>query len=81
VVTGPVRQRLVNIVSNRPDGIPRGELMDALYAGDPDGGPEHASTVAVLISLANKQMASQGFRIVSDRGPGARYRLVRVNGP
>jgi hypothetical protein len=79
VVTGPVRQRIVDIVANRPDGITRGELIDAVYAGDVDGGPDTPNTVSVLIHLANQQLSRQGYRIESAwRGPGGRYRLVRI---
>lgn len=48
-VTGPVRRRLVEIIANRPDGITRSELMDLLYADDPDGGPEWVNGIWVLI--------------------------------
>jgi hypothetical protein len=74
-----VRQRIVNLVADRPDGITRGELLDLVYADDPNGGPDNPNTISVLIKHANEELAAQGFRIEPAwLGPGARYRLVRV---
>jgi hypothetical protein len=77
-VTGPVRRRLVDIIANHPNGIARGELMDLLNADDADGGPDCAGTISVMVLHANRQLRSQGWRIVSQRGPGARYRLEPI---
>ena len=82
VVHGPVRQRIVDLIANRPDGITRGELLDLVYADDPNGGPDNPNTISVLIKHANKELAAQGFRIEPAwLGRGARYRLVRVAEP
>jgi hypothetical protein len=79
VVHGPVRQRIVDAIANRPDGITRGEILDLVYADDPDGGPANPNTVSVLIKHANAELAGQGFRISPAwLGRGARYRLVRI---
>ncbi len=80
VVSGSVRQRLVNIVADRPDGIAIGDLVDQVYADDPDGGPVTAPrSVNVMIHKANKQLRAQGYQIQSMwLGRGARYHLVRV---
>jgi hypothetical protein len=78
-VHGPVRQRIVDPIANRPDGITRSEIIDLVYAGDPNGGPENPNTVSVLIHCANQQLAQQGYRIEAAwRGRGGRYRLVRI---
>jgi hypothetical protein len=78
-VHGPVRQAIVDIIANRPDGITRAEILATVYAGDIDGGPDCENTVSVLIHLANQELKEQGFRILPAwRGRGARYRLVRV---
>jgi hypothetical protein len=77
-VHGPVRQRIVDAIANRPDGITRAELLDVVYAADINGGPENPNTIAVLIKHANAELAAQGYRIEpSWRGRGARYRLVQ----
>ena len=78
-VTGPIRRRLVDIVSNRADGITRAELISALYSDDPNGGPASDNIIAVMAYHANKQLRSQGYRInVAWRGRGARYHLTKL---
>jgi len=81
VVTGSVRQRLVNIIGGRPDGIEIYDLVGAVYADDPDGGPVTAPrSVNVMIHQANKQLAAQGYQIKSMwLGRGARYRIVKID--
>jgi hypothetical protein len=75
----PVRQRIVDSIANRPDGITRNEILDLVYGGDPNGGPDNPNTISVLIKHANAELAVQGFRILPAwRGRGARYRLVRI---
>jgi hypothetical protein len=74
-----VRQRIVDVIANRPDGVTRAELLDVVYADDVDGGPDNANTIAVLIKHANEDLKPQGFRIEPTwRGRGARYRLIRI---
>jgi hypothetical protein len=78
-VHGPVRQRIVDIVSNRPDGITRRELLDLVYACDPGGGPSNENVVSVIIKSANAELAHYGYRIASMwRGRGAKYRLLKM---
>jgi hypothetical protein len=77
VVHGPVRQRVVDLIANRPDGITRAELLDLVYADDPNGGPDTPNTISVLVKNANAELAALGYRIEPAwRGRGARYRLV-----
>ena len=80
VVTGPLRQRMVNILANRPDGLTINNLVDLVYADDPDGGPVTApSSLNVMAHKANKQLRAQGYQIKSMwMGRGAIYRLVRI---
>jgi hypothetical protein len=79
VVHGPVRQRIVDIIADRPDGITRGEIIATVYADDPNGGPDNPNVISVLIKHANAELAAQGFRIEPAwRGRGARYRLARL---
>ena len=79
IVSGPVRQRIVDTIANRPDGITRAELLNAVYADDVDGGPDNPNTIAVLIKHANAELAPQGYRIAPAwRGRGARYRMIRT---
>jgi hypothetical protein len=76
-VHGPVRQRIVNLVAARPDGITRDELIDLVYASDPNGGPENPNTISVLVKFANRDLARQGYQITATGGPGSRYCLKR----
>ena len=69
-IRGPVRQRLVDLVRQSPEGISRKALMERLYSSDPSGGPETANTISVLVHLANLQLMPQGWNIRSDRGGG-----------
>jgi hypothetical protein len=79
LVAGSVRQRLVNAIANRPDGITIAELMDVVYADDPSGGPETPNSLYVIKRFANRQLTPQGYRIEpTSRGAGARYRLVEI---
>jgi hypothetical protein len=78
-VHGPIRQRIVDLIASRPDGITRSEIIAVVYADDIDGGPDNPNTISVLIHHANAELAPQGFRIEPAwLGRGARYRLVRV---
>jgi hypothetical protein len=77
-VHGPVRQRIVDLIASRPDGITRHELVDVVYASDPNGGPDNDNVISVLVKLANHDLADQGYRIISDGGPGSRYHLRRL---
>jgi hypothetical protein len=80
-VHGPVRQRIVDVIADRPDGITRAELLNVVYGDDIDGGPDNPNTISVLIKHANAELAAQAYRIESTwRGPGARYRLARREG-
>jgi hypothetical protein len=76
-VHGPVRQRIVDLIANRPDGITRAELLDLVYSADPDGGPENPNTISVLVKFANRDLAPLGFHIWASGGPGSRYYLRR----
>jgi len=80
VVTGSRRQRLVDILAGRPDGVLVRDLVDLVYADDPDGGPLTAQrSLNVIAHRANTQLRSQGYQIKSMwLGRGARYRLVRI---
>jgi len=80
VVTGPLRQRMVNILAGRPDGVLVRDLVELVYADDPNGGPLTAQrSLNVIAHRANVQLRPQGYQIKSMwLGRGARYRLVRL---
>jgi hypothetical protein len=79
VVSGHIRQRIVNIVASRPDGIPTADLHSLVYAHCPNGGPS-LRNIAAVVHYANKQLRPQGYEIYpTSRGRGARYALRVFN--
>jgi hypothetical protein len=78
-VSGPVRRRIVDVIASRPNGITRPQLIQAVYGGDPNGGPLHGNVVSVLVHHANRQLRPQGYEITASRGRGGLYRLVRTH--
>jgi len=81
-VSGPIRQRVVEIVARRPDGIPVKELCNLTYADDPNGGPLTAQrSINVIVHRANDQLRKQGYQIRARwRGRGSVYELVKIKG-
>lgn len=66
---GPVKQRIYDFVSRHPEGVNRFKIMEAVYADDPDGGPESHSTIGVHIMQMNRQtLAKHGLLIRSPSG-------------
>jgi hypothetical protein len=81
-VTGTVRQRAVNLIAGRRNGISLNELIELIYADRPNGEPDFAaSSIKTTIHYANRALQPQGYRIRSTLGPGARYRLERLLPP
>jgi hypothetical protein len=78
IVGGTVRQRIVDVIASRPDGIDRESLIRIVYACDPNGGPDTPNTVSVIVHHANRVLRQQGYEITSAKGRGARYRLVQT---
>jgi hypothetical protein len=81
-VNGPVRQRVVEIVADHPDGIPIRELCNLVYSDDPNGGPLTAQrSINVIVHRANAQLAAQGYQIRARwRGRGSVYELIKIVG-
>ena len=78
-VHGPVRRRIVDILGNHPEGLTRGQLFDLTYAEDPNGGPDNNLGIRVIVSFINKELVPQGWKIQSDLGRGALYKLVKID--
>ena len=79
IVHGPVRQRIVDLIANRPHGITRSEIVATIYADDIEGGPDNPNTVSVIIKKANEELAAQGYCMSPAwLGRGARYRLIKL---
>jgi hypothetical protein len=76
-VSGPIRSRVLELVSRRPDGISIGEIVGIVYMDDPNGEPEWAeNSIKTAVYNANKELRPQGFVIRARHGPGSRYRLL-----
>jgi len=79
-VHGPVRERIVDILLRCPNGVTSGALMDAVYCGTRGGGPSSRNIMHVNIHHANVELATLGYRIITDRGgPGSLYKLVTLD--
>lgn len=60
-------------------GIPSADIMDAVYGDDPSGGPESYNVVHVMRCQIKDRLAQHGLAIKSRRGPGAIWRLEKIN--
>lgn len=69
---------ILNTVRNAKAGITIHDLVDAVYADDPNGGPLHAiNTVQGTIIQMNRRLTVSGVQIKATRlGRGALYKLV-----
>lgn len=77
-VSGRRRQALLEYVLRYPEGVTRSQILDAIYADDPDGGPENQNIVAVMVKHINDILEKQKkkVRIRGSGGPGSIYRAV-----
>ena len=74
----PVSQRLYDFVSKRPDGVNSQEIADAIYADDPDGGPDSLDAIKALIWRMNNRLKPKRLAIRGTLGRGSAYRLVAL---
>ena len=74
----PVKRRIYDFVKNHPGGSNRNQIIDAVYADDPDGGPEHAATISMHVYQMRRVLNPLGLTITSPRGRGASFRLVEI---
>lgn len=59
-----------------PAPVSNSMLMDAVYGGDPDGGPDSLNIVSVVKFHLRKKLKPLGIGISSTGGPGSTSRLV-----
>lgn len=78
-LTGAVRPRLYEYIAAHREGVTNRQVMDHLYADDPNGGPVSSNIVCVMVHHINRELASHGVAIRSRGGPGAKYRLVALS--
>lgn len=81
VYLSPMQFKIFETLLHLPNGRTINQLMNMLYAADPNGGPVHArKNVQVFIDQANKKLVYTGLAILSAR-KHVRYepfRLIRL---
>lgn len=79
-VGGKKRQLIFDYVARHPEGVTVGQIMEYVYAEDPNGGPESSNVVAVQAWHINRYLETRGapYRIRGRGGPGSIYRLYTV---
>jgi hypothetical protein len=75
-LTGMQKRMFDIVLRSGTAGISGPELMNRLYEGNPNGGPDSLNIVAVMAHAMRKQIEEFGISIVSTRGPGGTYRIV-----
>jgi hypothetical protein len=77
-ILAPKEAAVFDFVYRHP-GVTKAEIIDGVYADDPDGGPLAAyETVTAYISRANKKLIPYRLRIRASAagGPGVTYIIV-----
>jgi hypothetical protein len=69
-----VKRRIFAAIDRRP-GISADELMNVVYADDPNGGPDSRKCVHVHIHQFNKRLAREGMTIKGHTTDG--YKILR----
>jgi hypothetical protein len=57
-------------------GLTASQIMNEIYADDPNGGPESSNIVSVMVRIVNLHLEHFGLAIRGQRGPGGFYRLA-----
>lgn len=70
----PIKRRILEAVQCRP-GIGAEELRAAVWADDPNGGPECRHNLYVHIHQLNRLLAPFGVVVRAPKGAGAGYRI------
>jgi len=74
----PVKARIYEFIATHPQGVTRRQIMDAVWANDPNGGPEFENVVSVHIKHMRPALEREGVTISCARGPGATYRVKKL---
>jgi hypothetical protein len=67
------KQKILDVVRKRP-GISAEELRCAVWADDPDGGPEDRKVLHVLVAELNTLLRPLGIMV---RSQGGGYQILR----
>ena len=71
----PIHRRIYNYLLTH-QGASRSDVIAAVWAEDPNGGPEAVSTVSVHINRMNKQLREKGLQIQGNLGREGGYRIL-----
>jgi DNA-binding response OmpR family regulator len=75
----PVKRRLYQFLLDHPEGVTRRQSMDAVWADDPNGGPEFENVISVHVHRMRPTLEREGVTITCARGPGATYRVKKLS--
>jgi hypothetical protein len=75
----PVKARIYEFIATHPQGVTRRQIMGAVWADDPNGGPEFENVVSVHIKHMRPTLEREGVTISCARGPGATYRVKKLS--
>ncbi len=77
-VGGKRRQALLDYVLKHPHGVTRDQIMDHVWADDPNGGPDARTIISVMIRQINAKLRELGEpgMIRGARGAGAIYKAL-----
>lgn len=77
----PVSSRIFDALCAHPYGLTAKELVDIVYADDPDGGPDWAyESIGLCAWRINHKAKKEGLgvRIRGHGGPGSKYLIYVV---
>lgn len=79
-VGGKKRQMIFDYIARHPEGVTVHQIMDYVYAEDPNGGPKSTNIVSVQAKHINHYLEKSGepYRIRGRGGPGSVYKLFTV---
>jgi DNA-binding response OmpR family regulator len=74
VELSPILSRIYEFVRRHPR-CTRDQIIDHVYADDPNGGPESRHTIAVHIYRLNRVLRPYGIVVRATKGHGANYSI------
>jgi hypothetical protein len=77
-VGGKRRQAMYDYIAVHPEGVTVWQVLEHVYADDPNGGPDKHNVIAVVAKQINNIIKPFGLRIKGSGGPGSRYTLQQI---
>lgn len=72
-----IQQRIYDTIFRHPGLLAR-ELMEFIYADDPDGGPLSSKIISVHVVGINRRLASQGIAVHARHGSSDGYKIIKL---